>query len=444
MNDRKSQFNYIIGRPEFRLAWVTLVVIVLAFVIGTVMFGPLFALIEGIAWIIIFILSLLAIYRTAETGRTTTVERNELKGILGSLDDGLIVYDKDFKVTFFNSAAERLFKLKMSDVTAKPLSPRDVDEDARRILAQVIFPSLAPQVLVRSKEGEYPQVVDLVFKDPELDLRVTTMPIMDENADPIAFMKIIKDRTPQVTALRSRGEFITVASHQLRGPVTDINWALQSLAHVEGLEETDKMILDNALKASDNLLRRIEDLLSIARMEDGQFGYQFEETEIVEYVGKILSDVLPAARKAGIKIYFDRPAEAMPMVTIDPKRLSLAIVNILENAIRYNVENGEIIVRVDRMADKPFIVVSVRDTGIGIPKESIQKLFSKFYRADNALKTQTEGSGLGLYIARSIVVAHGGQIWADSELGRGTTISFALPTDPTLVPRREVSAEELL
>ena len=93
-------------------------------------------------------------------------------------------------------------------------------------------------------------------------------------------------------------------------------------------------------------------------------------------------------------MYFDRPTQDVPHVMIDTKRLSLVMVNLLENAIRYNVENGEVTVKVDRMEGKPFVVVSVQDTGIGIPKESLPKLFAKFYRADNAMKFQTEGSGL--------------------------------------------------
>ncbi|HEY5221218.1 MAG TPA: HAMP domain-containing sensor histidine kinase, partial [Candidatus Paceibacterota bacterium] len=260
---------------------------------------------------------------------------------------------------------------------------------------------------------------------------------------PLGFMKIIRDRTSQVLALRSKSEFVTVASHQLRGPVTDISWALQSLNNATGLDDTNKSILANAVGASDNLLRRIEDLLNIAKMEDGQFGYKFEDADISAFIAKALADILPAAQKAGIKIYFDRPQDDLPHVFIDPKRLSLVVTNLIENAIRYNVENGEVTVKVDKMQDKPYVVVSVKDTGIGIPPESMEKLFNKFYRADNAMKLQTEGSGLGLYIAKGIVNAHGGQIWAESELNRGTTISFALPTDPNLVPKNEVGAEDL-
>ena len=288
-----------------------------------------------------------------------------------------------------------------------------------------------------------PQVVDISFTDPQLEFRVTTAPVMDNQGNTLAFLKIIRDRTAQVSALRSRSEFITVASHQLRGPVTDINWALQTLASDPTVSDDNKLIVENAYAASQNLLRRIEDLLNIAKMEDGQFGYDFKDTDISNFVEMVLGEVLPAAKKTGVKIYFDRPATPLPRVMIDEKRLSLALVNLLENAIRYNVENGEVIVKVDTMPGKPFLVVSVKDSGIGIPPEALQKLFTKFYRADNAVKAQTEGSGLGLFIAKGIVSAHGGEIWAESELNRGTTISFAIPTDSNLIPKHEVGLEAL-
>ena len=102
-------------------------------------------------------------------------------------------------------------------------------------------------------------------------------------------------------------------------------------------------------------------------MDEGHFGYNFEETDMVGFLGKILNDVLPPARAAGVKIFFDRPSTDLPHAMIDPKQLSIAVVNIMENAIRYNVANGEVIVKVAKEDDKPFIAVAVRDTGIGTP-----------------------------------------------------------------------------
>ena len=200
------------------------------------------------------------------------------------------------------------------------LSPRDAEaQNGWRRLAQVIFPSLAPRVEPRSPEGELPQVTDVSFTDPELELRVSTAPITDAEGRNTAFVKIVRDRTAQISALRSKDEFITVASHQLRGPATDVNWALQSLVGAQELNDTDKMIVATAAAASQNLLSRIEDLLDIARMEDGRVGYAFESMDLVQYVNGVLAGVLPAARKAGIKIYFDRPSGDLPKVMIDTK-----------------------------------------------------------------------------------------------------------------------------
>lgn len=166
-------------------------------------------------------------------------------------------------------------------------------------------------------------------------------------------------------------------------------------------------------------------------------GYSFEEKDVVDFVGKVLAGVLPSAQTAGIKIYFDRPTGTLPHVMIDEKRLAIALTNFLENAIRYNVANGEVIVRIEQVPNKPFVEVSIRDTGIGIPPEAIPNLFKKFFRAENAVTSQTEGSGLGLYMAKGIVNAHGGEVRAESELNRGTIMYFTLPTDPSLLPKRE-------
>lgn len=434
-----SQFRRVVTWPEFRVVWALFAAVAVAFALDVVAYtNNTILLVQAGILVIVLALAGATAYRAAQTDLDSKIERDELRSMLGGIDDAIIVYDENFHAVFFNPAAERIFKLNSKNVLGHKFAPQDVERPGWRTLIQVIFPSLAPRVLSRSKEGEYPQVLDLSFADPTLEFRVTSAPIGDENGRPLAFMKIVRDRTTQIMALRSRSEFVTVASHQLRGPVTDINWALESLARTTGLSEGDQAIVQNALAAGQGLLRRIESLIDISKMEEGQFGYKFEEAGILDFVGKVLADVLPAARKAGVKIYLDRPQEEPPRVMIDPSRLSLALTNILENAVRYNVENGEAIVKVEAIPGKPFVEVSVKDTGIGIPLESIEKIFTKFYRADNAMKSQTEGSGLGLYIAKTIIAAHGGEIWVESELNRGTTVHFTLPTDPALVPKREV------
>lgn len=386
--------------------------------------------------------SLKSFFSKPETGND--IEHNELVSVLNGMPGALIAYDRDFKVVRFNVAAEQLFKLPVSSVIGHVLSPRDASVPGWQVLAQTIFSSLAPRVVQISHEGEQPEVYDLSFVDQELELRVVTIAVQDAAGKPALFLKIISDRSALIAALRSKGEFITVASHQLRGPMTDISWALQALEGDAGMSDTSKLIVTNALAAARGLIDRIEDLLSVAKMEEGQEGYAFQDMDIVSFIGKVLAGVLPSTQKAGIKMYFDRPSGALPHVMADEKRLAIALTNFLENAIRYNVAHGEVIVRVEQVPDKPFLKVSVRDTGIGIPEKDIPNLFKKFFRATNAVASQTEGSGLGLYMAKGIVNAHGGEVQVDSEVNRGTVISFTLPTDPSLVPKREAGLQGFL
>ncbi len=378
---------------------------------------------------------------TAKLNRDVQLERNKLKGIVLGLEDGIVVYDQNLVVSFFNSAAETIFGLKAEEVIGRRLTPQDVENERSRLLAQVMFPSLAPVVAPRSKPGEYPQVTDLSFGAPVLELRVATAPIADASGKLLGFMKIIRNRTREITLLRAKTDFITVASHQLRTPISEINWALESLAGEEGLNDATRELVKKTLTSSRKLMNLVEDLLDTTRIEEGRFGYNFETADIVPFLDKILTEAMPQVERAGLKLYFDRPKEKLLQLTIDPQKLSMVVQNLVDNAVRYNVQGGSVTVKAAPLPDKPYVEVSVKDTGIGIPSEEVPRVFTKFFRSSNALKFQTEGSGLGLYIARNIIRAHGGEMWAESELGRGSTFYFILPTDPALVPRKEVAVE---
>jgi len=189
-------------------------------------------------------------------------------------------------------------------------------------------------------------------------------------------------------------------------------------------------------------LKIVNDLLDASKIEEGRFGYHFENADIGAFLEMVLKEKTALAEEYKVKVYFQRAKEESIICLIDKEKLGYAVSNLIDNAIKYNVKNGEVVVGLGRLKDRPYILISVKDTGIGIPAEQINKLFSKFFRAENAIKIATEGSGLGLFIARNIIRRHGGDIWAESELNRGTTFYFTIPTDPTLVPPREVVYEE--
>jgi signal transduction histidine kinase len=357
------------------------------------------------------------------------------------MQDGLIVYDQNFKVSLFNSSAERIFGLKAGNIIGNVIGPQQAEDPTLRRLAQALFPTLAPTMVPRSKSGEYPQVVDISFEDPNMELRTITAPLSDDMGHVTGFMKIIRDRTREMALARSKTEFITVASHQLRTPTTNIEWTLEALAGNSNLDENSKALLANAQVSAKQLKTVVEDLLNISRIEEGRFGYEFVETDPVGFLQKILAEILPQARRLGISLYFDPPAQGLPPVRIDEKKLSMAFTNLVDNAIRYNVENGSVTVTIGQQPGQPYVEVAVKDTGIGVPPEDAKKLFTKFYRASNAVKTRADGSGLGLYITQNIIQSHGGSIWMESELNRGSTAHFTLPTDFSLIPPKEVPME---
>ncbi len=428
-----KKIREVISWPELRGVWPILILLAFVFAAGySLSLG--FIILQGGLIVITAALTFALVYRVADIERKNKVERNQFKSVLSGLEDALVVYDNDFKILFFNPVAERLFKLDSKTVVNHEFTPQDTEKPPLKLLTQVIFPSLAPEITSRSVAGQYPQVADLSFAEPVLDLRVSTLPVNDENGKLLGFMKIIHDRTRELSLIRSKNEFLTVASHQLRTPVTELNWGLEVLASDKTLSGESKNVVGNSLAAGKELLKIVEDLLNIAKIEEGRFGYNFEEADAVDFVNGILLQAIPVARRAGIKIYFEKPKAPLPKLMIDSQKLLLAVNNILENAVRYNVEGGEVTVKIDKVIDEPFVEISVRDTGIGIAPQDMDKLFKKFFRADNALKTKTEGSGLGLYIAKNIIQAHGGKIWADSELGRGTVLHFTLPTDPGFDP----------
>ncbi|MBI2623317.1 MAG: PAS domain-containing protein [Candidatus Liptonbacteria bacterium] len=424
------------------LLWSACVLLAVAVALGAYLAPPLLLMAQGVVLAVAAYMFALAVRGAAPALPIPAAEfsSGEFRTVLERLSDALFVYDKDFKVTFWNPAAERLFNLPSAEAVGRALSPQDAENPRRRLLAQVAFPSLAPGMVARSPAGAYPQVVDLSFTDPFLELRVTSLALgTGPDGAPLGFAKVIRDRTREVSLMKSKSEFVTIASHQLRTPTTGLHWALDSL-HKDSskFDPATKALIDGAFEGSETLLKIIDDLLGIAKIEEGRFGYAFVNVDLVAFLDKLLGQILPAASHAGVSLYFNKPEKVFPPVIADPQKLAMAVSNLVENAIRYNVKNGTVTVGLAEVTNEPFVEVAVKDTGIGIPPEDVKKLFTKFFRADNALKLQTEGSGLGLFIVKNIVQAHGGKIWAESELERGTTFHFTLATDPNRVPRHEV------
>lgn len=427
--------------PEMRSLWVFLVLVILLFA-SDYFFTSLSWVTKGSIILVIILLIFWNNLRVAKSNKEMKSSALRLNDIVSGLSDAIISYDNNFKIIVLNTAAEKLLNLKKEDIVGQYFGPERAKEPRFRILAQVLFPSLAPLVVKRSEGDGYPQVFDVTFDNPEMNLTITTIKMLLVNGEVSGFVKIIHDRTREVELYKSKAEFITVAAHQLRTPLTGINWTFEILNKSTSLIPSEKELVQSGALAVGKTLKIVNDLLDVSMIEEGRFGYNMDNADLVAFLSDILINANLMAKEYGVNLYFDRGTDPLIVVRIDPAKLGMALSNIIDNAIKYNIKNGSVTVKLEKLQDKPYAQISIIDTGIGIPAGDVNKIFKKFFRAENAMKVRTEGTGLGLYITKNIINRHGGNIWLESEVGRGTKTYVTLPTDPTLIPPREVFYDE--
>lgn len=444
MIKKPSQFFYLQkSSPNQRL--MILAGVFLFFVTGILLVSFLLGSFS-LNWLILpisIIFALFAILNNFQASRINLEQEltaQELKAIINNLPDGLIIYNPDLYITAFNSAAEKIFQLKAAEVLNKKIEPVLAKNPRFQALTQIIFPSLAPSIKQISEVEQWPQVVDLTLENPPLEIRTVLFPTFNQNGKILNFIKIVHDQTREKNILKSKNEFINVAAHQLRTPLTAINWLFENLLSLTDLQEI-KNSCQNGLQIAQRAIKIVEDLLRTAQIEEGRFGYLFEETNLIEFIQALLDKVSLLAKNKEININFEKPSEEIK-VKIDQQKLGIAFINLLENAIKYNFQKGSLTIKVEKLTAAPFVKISFQDTGVGIPPQDLKKIFQKFFRGSNAVPLEPNGSGLGLYIAKNIIEQHGGQITVQSILGRGTTFHLTLPLDPTLIPLKERPLEE--
>ncbi|HPW34170.1 MAG TPA: ATP-binding protein [Candidatus Paceibacterota bacterium] len=437
MPDQPQKSGGYMAQPEFRPVFYITPLLLAIVAISFIYMPPVWAVVSaGTSVLAIGLLGALS-FKIAKANTTSKIQTQQMHSVITHLNIGVVAYDNDFNVLIFNPAAQEIFQLSERDVLGLKLSTSMASDVKYMVLAQVIFSSLAPTVIKRSDPGVYPQVIDVSFDEPRLDLRVITDRIFDEQGKIIGFIKLITNRTRETELLKSKTEFITVAAHQLRTPLTAVNWALESLENSQ-LQPQQKELVDTGFLSAKKMLKTVNDLLDVSKIEEGRFGYQFEEVNIVSFIESILSQSMDVAKQYGIKLYFSRPESQMINVYIDQQKMSMVLFNLIDNAIKYNVENGEVTVSIEPLPGESFVRISIKDTGIGIPSNQIEKLFTKFFRADNVVKFAPDGTGMGLYIVKNVITRHGGRVWAESELNRGTTFYFTIPTNRDVIPKKEL------
>lgn len=237
---------------------------------------------------------------------------------------------------------------------------------------------------------------------------------------------VIQEIEQMARVNKMKTEFVFVASHQLRTPLSAILWETELLLtkHQEGMNEKQKQGLESISLLSGRMARLVSDLLDVARIDQGRLTLKKDDVNFAEITKEIIKLLEPLIKAKELEVVFES-SEDDARVLGDREKLKLVIENLLSNAVKYTLNHGRIEIKIEQ--SKGFLIFSVKDNGVGIPESQHKMVFNKFFRSDNVVKYQTDGTGLGLYIAKNIVEQSGGKICFQSKEDKGTTFSFSLP-----------------
>lgn len=238
---------------------------------------------------------------------------------------------------------------------------------------------------------------------------------------------------------QTRSEFVSNVSHELKTPITSMKVLAESIVENEGADVEDyKEFMSDIVDEIDRETKIINDLLALVKTDSQNNQMNFEESDINGMMETIVKTVIPLAKQRSIDISYEGYREVV--AEVDVVKLSLAISNLVENAVKYNIESGWI--RCSLNADHRYFYIKVADSGVGIPDDAKDKVFEKFYRVDKARSRDTGGTGLGLAITRNIINAHRGTIKLYSESGKGTTFTVRIPLRQKAKTQDMLKAEE--
>ena len=226
---------------------------------------------------------------------------------------------------------------------------------------------------------------------------------------------------------RMKSEIISIVAHQLRTPLSAVKWTLKILLDEDmgKIVPAQKDLLTKGFESNERMITLINDMLEVDRLESGKLKYNFVPVQFEELVEDMIRSLLPLATEKNIRVEFHAPEQPLQKIKIDPDKMREVLQNLIDNAIKYTKEGS--VVDVSVAMEGTDLHFSVKDSGIGIPDSEKNQIFSRFFRAANAVRTQTSGSGLGLFIAQSVVKRHGGKIWFESTVDVGTTFHMVLP-----------------
>lgn len=341
---------------------------------------------------------------------TIEEERWKLSSVLSNMSDGVIATDNEGSITLMNEAAGILLGSNPDDM---------IGDDLLDIL------QLDEKLIdISELQDSGSMIIDFSEENQPFLIRASFSTVMDDEGAITGFITVLHDVTEDEKVEQERRDFVSNVSHELRTPLTTMKSYIEALT--EGAwkdEDIAPKFLDVTQNETERMIRMVNDLLQLSKMDADEYPLHKEKTDFVSYFHKII-DRFEMNIPETITINRDIPNKRYS-VWIDKDKMTQVLDNIISNAIKYSPEGGKIILRLE--SKRHYLLITVQDEGMGIAYDKLEKIFERFYRADKARTRKLGGTGLGLAITKELVEAHHGRIWAKSKEGYGTTIYFSLP-----------------
>jgi len=359
-----------------------------------------------------------------EEKELTAKERDKINTILYSIGDGVFVVDKNLKITMFNQVAADISGFSVKEAQGKKYSDilKFIFEDTKQVNDKFIKEAM--------QTGEIQEMANhtlLITKDKkEVPVADSVAPLKNKKGEVIGCVVVFRDVTRERAVDQAKTEFVSLTSHQLRTPLSAINWYAEMLLAGDAGKVTDeqKKYLEEIYQGNQRMVELVNALLNVSRLELGTFAIDPKKIDLIKIAKSAIDELKPQINKKEQNIKTNI-ADDLSEVVVDSKLVRIIFQNLLSNAVKYTPEKGKIGLKMEKLEDD--LLIQITDNGMGIPKAQQSRMFEKLFRADNVREKDTEGTGLGLYIIKSILDNTDGKIWFESVEGKGTTFSFTIP-----------------
>lgn len=335
--------------------------------------------------------------------------------IVESSDDAIISKSVDGIITSWNKGAQRLYGYTPEEIIGQPVSvlmPPEKRDD---------FPYIM-KMLHEGKRVEHYETERLTKDGRLIHVSLTVSPIKDSHGTIIGASKIARDISEKIEAEKRRDEFISTTSHELKTPITSqkaFGELLETLIDKNGYTEL-KPYIQKINQQTNKLTKLVEDLLELSRVQSGRLRMENKKFKFDPLVDELIDTTQMISNHK-----ITKKGKTEKIVRGDRERIGQVLSNLLSNAIKYSPKSDKVVLTTKIKGD--FIQVSIQDFGIGIPKEYLDRVFEKFFRVTGEDEKTFPGMGIGLHISKEIINLHGGEIWVESEKGKGSTFNFSLP-----------------